>query len=278
KEIQERMIEREELLKTRLRSLQESGGEAKYIEVILGSQSFVDFISRTTAVNTIMDQDKAILEEQEEDKQTLESKQSETESKKSEVEAERVALEDQKSSLVGLENQLEDQQQEQETLMAQLEEEYDELEEVQLSLDEEQQILSAEAASIEKAKQLAQSEKDELEQFAKQESNGSSASTSSSGGGGGGGSSAKPPAGNGTFSWPASGGVGPNSGFGPRVHPITGEVGKMHNGIDIQAGHGASVSAAGPGVVNTAGWMGGYGNTITVTHFMNGKTYTTLYA
>src|SRR5699024_7213548 len=111
-----------------------------------------------------------------------------------------------------------------------------------------------------------------------QESNGSSTSTSSSGGGGGGGSSAKPPAGNGTFSWPASGGVGANSGFGPRVHPITGEVGKMHNGVDIQAGHGASVSAAGPGVVNTAGWMGGYGNTITVTHFMNGKTYTTLYA
>lgn len=277
-ELQERIIEREELLKNRLRSLQDTGGQAKYIEVILGSQSFADFISRSTAVNTIMDQDKAILEEQADDKQMLETKQDETEDKKEEVEGQRVALEDQKSSLVALQGQLDEQQAEREVLMAQLEEEYEDLEETQLSLDEEQQILAAEADSIEKAKQLAQREKDELDQLAKQKSQESSSSSSSSSSGGSSSSVASSGGGGGTFAWPASGGMGPRSGFGPRVHPITGEVGKMHNGIDIQAGHGAAVSAAANGVVSTAGTMGGYGNTITITHHINGKTYTTLYA
>src|SRR5699024_8177467 len=61
-ELQDRIEKRDALLKDRLRAIQKNGGSMKYIEVILGSKSFGEFISRSSAVNTIMDQDKNIME------------------------------------------------------------------------------------------------------------------------------------------------------------------------------------------------------------------------
>lgn len=71
------------------------------------------------------------------------------------------------------------------------------------------------------------------------------------------------PKGNGSMIWPASGPI--TSGFGGRVHPITG-VYKQHTGIDIGASYGSSVLAADGGTVIYAGWMSGYGNTVIIDH------------
>lgn len=57
--------------------------------------------------------------------------------------------------------------------------------------------------------------------------------------------------------WPVSGPV--VSGFGMRW-------GRMHEGIDIAAGHGTPIYAAAAGTVIYAGWMGGYGNLIIIDH------------
>src|SRR5699024_3075989 len=81
-ELEERIKERDDLLKDRIRSIQQNGGSINYLEVILGSKSFSDFISRATAVNTIMDQDKVIMEEQQADKKQLEETIVEEEEKK----------------------------------------------------------------------------------------------------------------------------------------------------------------------------------------------------
>lgn len=191
-----------------------------------------------------------------------------------------------------MKTKLDKQAAEKERLMGQLEEQYEELEDAKLSLKEEQQILAGEAESLEKAKQLAQNEKSRLEQLAKEEaaakkaasasgSKASSNSGSTSSGSGSNSSSNSSSAqvsdnGGGSFGWPANGRL--SSPFGPRIHPITKEVGKMHKGLDIAASSGSPVSASASGVVNTAGWMGGYGNTITVSHYIGGKSYTTLYA
>lgn len=265
KQLQERIKKRDLLLKDRLQSIQRSGGPIQYLGVILGSANFGDFISRSSAVNKIMDQDKLIMEEQAADKLALEGKRAEIETKRVEVEERKVALEEQKQDLVVLEKRLDEQIAEKESLMATLEIEYEELEEYKLSLEEEQQILNAQEATLEKAKQLAEDEKKRLAQLAREKKQ-------SSGGGG-----TTQVSGNGIFIRPAAGGSGPNSGFGWRIHPISGKK-KHHNGLDIQAGHGSAVSAAGSGIVASAGWMGGYGKTITITHQINGKTYTTLYA
>lgn len=45
-----------------------------------------------------------------------------------------------------------------------------------------------------------------------------------------------------------------SSGYGPRVHPVTGQIGKMHHGIDIATPVGTPVVAALDGIIAKAGW------------------------
>lgn len=64
------------------------------------------------------------------------------------------------------------------------------------------------------------------------------------------------------------------SNYGTRLHPIQG-VYKFHSGLDIgNAGYGAPALAAEDGVVTYAGWMGGYGNCVMISH---GNGISTLY-
>lgn len=78
----------------------------------------------------------------------------------------------------------------------------------------------------------------------------------------------------GSMLWPTPSCSRISSYFGNRPHPIL-KVYKMHNGIDISAGNGASIIAANKGVVIVAGWQSGYGNTVIVDH---GGGISTLYA
>ena len=61
--------------------------------------------------------------------------------------------------------------------------------------------------------------------------------------------------------------------FGRRRHPILGYR-KMHRGIDFGAPRGTPIMAAGNGVVEVAGWNGGYGRYLRIRH--NGR-YKTAY-
>ncbi|WP_047980822.1 murein hydrolase activator EnvC family protein [Ornithinibacillus contaminans] len=250
--LMERIKEREALLADRLRSIQKSGGSMVYLEVLLGSTSFSDFITRTAAVNIMMDQDKAIMDSLANDKQQVESKKvavednkTEIEDKKVKVEDQKVALEDQKKELVALENQLDDQKAERQTLMAQLEEEHHHLEEYMFTLEDEQAMLNLQAQAKEKAKQLAQSELQQL---------------------------SKPAAGNGTMIWPANGRL--SSKFSYRVDPVTGVPGDFHLGIDIANSVGTPVYAATSGVAVKGNLSWTYGNHILVVN----DDFTTLYA
>lgn len=57
-----------------------------------------------------------------------------------------------------------------------------------------------------------------------------------------------------------------SSGFGWRVHPVTGEK-RMHKGVDFAAPTGTPIFAAADGVVTDAGWTnGGYGNIVELRH------------
>ncbi len=55
------------------------------------------------------------------------------------------------------------------------------------------------------------------------------------------------------------------SGFGNRRHPILG-YSRMHTGIDWSAPRGTPIIAAGSGVVEKAGWAGGYGRQTIIRH------------
>lgn len=64
-----------------------------------------------------------------------------------------------------------------------------------------------------------------------------------------------------------------SSPFGWRIHPILGYR-RFHSGLDFAANYGAVIRASDSGVVIFAGWYGGYGKAVIISH---GKDISTLY-
>jgi murein DD-endopeptidase MepM/ murein hydrolase activator NlpD len=62
---------------------------------------------------------------------------------------------------------------------------------------------------------------------------------------------------------PVPGGV--SSGFGMRFHPIL-NYSRMHQGVDLRASYGTPIVAVSDGRVEIAGWHGGHGNTVEISH------------
>ena len=283
--LQIRIIEREKMLSVRLQSIQETGGEIKYLSVLLGSQNFTDLIVRSTAVNAIMDSDKIIMEEHEADQVLLEGKEKEVKGNKSLLENKKNNIEVEKLELDGLKKKLEEQKTKQAKIKAKLEEEYEVLEHAELTLEEEQMLLENEASVLEEAKKLASSEKSKLEEAeaarqaeaerqaaAAQKSQASQKGTSSNS------SSVKPlPVSSGLFIRPLTG-YRVTSEFGYRSAPAANGATSDHLGIDLAAPRGTPVYAAHSGVVSRASMVGSYGNVVMITSFSNGTTYSTVYA
>ena len=55
------------------------------------------------------------------------------------------------------------------------------------------------------------------------------------------------------------------SGFGERFHPILGYV-RFHKGVDLAASEGTPIVAAADGRILSAGWAGGYGRSVVISH------------
>lgn len=70
--------------------------------------------------------------------------------------------------------------------------------------------------------------------------------------------------------WPIYGRLG--SAFGGRSDPFSGE-GAFHTGVDIAATNGATIKAAGDGVVSHADWGSGYGRLVVIDHGNGLQTY-----
>jgi len=268
--LEERIAKRNELLKDRARSLQLSGGTVSYMDVLLGAQSFSDFIDRVSAVTTIVQADKDILEQHEKDKKELESKQQQVESKLA-------MLQRMKQDLVGLKDNLNGKIREKNKLMAKLKREEKQLHTENLNLQEQNEILAAQSSAIQKAIQLEQqrqaaaaAERARQAELARQRA----AQQSKNSGGGGNSAPAvqqsAPPVSNGMFMWPANGRL--TSGLGSRW-------GDFHAGIDIaNKASGVPIVAAADGVVIRSYYSSSYGNAIFIAHSINGQVYTTVYA
>jgi murein DD-endopeptidase MepM/ murein hydrolase activator NlpD len=77
--------------------------------------------------------------------------------------------------------------------------------------------------------------------------------------------------GTGIFAFPSD--APTSSPFGWRIHPILGYR-RFHAGLDFAASYGSTIRAADSGIVIFAGWYGGYGKAVIISH---GKGITTLY-
>jgi peptidoglycan hydrolase CwlO-like protein len=254
KDLEERIAKRNELLKDRARSFQETGGMVSYIDVLMGASSFSDFIDRFSAVATIIEADQDILRKHTEDKELLEKKKTEVETKLANLEKMRKDLETLKASLNA-------QRAEQNKLLSSLEQKEEEVHTYKMNAEEQNQILAAQEAAIKKAIELEKARLAEIErqrrEAEKRKQNG------------GGGSDATPPISSGNFSMPASGTF--TSGFGYRW-------GRMHYGIDIANRSDVPIVAAASGVVIQSYYSSSYGNVVFIAHSIDGQIFTTVYA
>lgn len=267
--LEERIAKRNEILKNRAVSFQESGGSVNYLEVLLGSTSFGDFIDRVSAVTTILEADEDLVKQHEADKKELQEKKAEVETKLTNLEAMKAELETMKAELAA-------QKAAKDKVMAQLELEEEEAHNHMMNLEEEQSILAAQEEAIKKA--IALEEKriaDEkaaaakaAAEAAKNKQNSSSSSSSSNSSSSSSGSSSSS-SNTGGFIRPASGTF--TSGYGARW-------GKTHYGVDIANSADVPIWAAASGVVIRSYYSSSYGNTVLISHSINGQTYTTLYA
>lgn len=247
-EVKARIEKRNELLKERVRSLQLSGGVISYLDVLLGSQSFSDFINRISAVTTIFEADKQIIQEQEKDKALKEKKENELTTKLT-------ALQSDLRELEQLKQTLNKQMNEKEQLLAQLKQQEQDVHEQKLALAEEKEVLEKQEAAM----------RAQLQQLLEQQSRAGQSPRSSSVANGN-----VPPMTSGAFMRPANGPV--TSSFGPRG-------GEFHAGIDIgKRGAEVPVVAAADGYVFRSYYSKSYGNVIFITHLIDGQVYTTVYA
>lgn len=81
---QEEIKRKEKLLQERLVALYEAG-DATYLDVLLGSQSLLDFLSKYAIVEQIVDADTALITDLEDAKKSLETEKSELEESKAKV-------------------------------------------------------------------------------------------------------------------------------------------------------------------------------------------------
>ena len=216
----------------RVVQIYKSGGNIIYLEVLLESASLDEIVGRIDLLNQIVERDNEVVDQ--------------IERLKGRVEEQKASLETEQSRVAGME-------QDQAVLTEELQAAEDQCE---ASLDE------LEASRAAKKKVLAAAERDEAawktqEDALLAESERTKAALKAL-------NVVKPVTkGSGVLAWPVDGGV--TSGFGYRVHPIF-HVRKMHTGIDIDADMGDPIRAASAGTVISAGWRGGYGKCVVISH------------
>lgn len=217
KEAQEKVDAQNEELGVRLRAMYKNGSVG-FMDVLMNSNSFSEFLTNMDLVQKIYASDKDVLED-------LQDSHDKIEKKKNKVEK--------------LSKELKDSKQVAQSNMAAVEAEKQKIakdnEKTAAMLDDLENEAAAEAARLASSAQSGET---------------SSSSTSSYGGG--------------AFAWPVPSSQNVSSGYGWRICPFHGR--EFHGGIDVAANGGSSIVACADGKVISAGWNGGFGNSIKVDH------------
>ncbi|WP_146552386.1 murein hydrolase activator EnvC [Rummeliibacillus sp. SL167] len=260
-DLEQKIDERNQLLKKRARAIQENGGKVSYIDVVLKAKNFADFVDRVSAVNTLLEADRLIIQEQqkdqnklEEQKGTLEEKLQKQELYRDELHLLRKTLDVQKQDKNLLIDKLENEQSKLKSEKKLLESEYSEA--LNISKEVEKDIAKEQARLAEVARKQAEAARN------------STTTVSNAGETGD-----IPEVASGTWTKPTNGRL--TSGFGWRN---IGAGPEFHYGVDLANKEGTPIVAAADGVVFRASPLSTYGNVIMITHSINGHTFTTVYA
>ena len=253
-----------ELLRSRIRAMEENSTYS-YASFIFDSSSVTELLSRIGDVNDIMHYDKTLEEEYMAAREDVESIKKSYEEARHEQEL--------------LQKELDTKQAE---LDAQVEAAYTMIADIETLSDDAQAEYDALAEEEAKAEETLQEaiRKRAAEQAKYNQNNNSNNGGGGNSGGSGGNSGGGGSSGGGSatslsnLQWPVPSCTLITSRFGSRVAPTTG-ASTYHGGLDIGAGMGASIVAAGAGDVIYAGANGGYGNCVMIDH---GNGVVTVYA
>lgn len=253
-----------ELLRSRIRAMEENSTYS-YASFIFDSSSVTELLSRIGDVNDIMHYDKTLEEEYMAAREDVESIKKSYEEARHEQEL--------------LQKELDTKQAE---LDAQVEAAYTMIADIETLADDAQAEYDAIAEEEAKAEETLQEaiRKRAAEQAKYNQNNNSNNGGGGNSGGSGGNSGGGGSSGGGSatslsnLQWPVPSCTLITSRFGYRVAPTTG-ASTYHGGLDIGAGMGASIVAAGAGDVIYAGANGGYGNCVMIDH---GNGVVTVYA
>ena len=253
-----------ELLRSRIRAMEENSTYS-YASFIFDSSSVTELLSRIGDVNDIMHYDKTLEEEYMAAREDVESIKKSYEEARHEQEL--------------LQKELDTKQAE---LDAQVEAAYTMIADIETLSDDAQAEYDAIAEEEAKAEETLQeairkraAEQAKYNQNNNSNNGGGGGNSGGSGGNSGGGSSSGGSATSlSNLQWPVPSCTLITSRFGYRVAPTTG-ASTYHGGLDIGAGMGASIVAAGAGDVIYAGANGGYGNCVMIDH---GNGVVTVYA
>lgn len=222
----EKKEKQSDAFKKRIKYIYENGSIG-YLQVVLESESFGDFLVRMQYVNDIMNYDKATLDELKKNQKIIETK-----TKEIEVERDKVSVlaEEEKAKAKELEDKLDEKKAAAEKYRADIK-------------NYEQELASWEKASS------------EVERLIQQSTNTSS----------GGSAKGNVTYTGGQFAWPVPGRSFISSGYGYRSRPI-GSGREFHTGYDIPGAYGSNIVAAASGRVITARYVNGYGYTVMIDH------------
>lgn len=269
-----RIDDRNNLLKGRIRSMYVNGGAVNYLDVLLGSKSFGNFLDRLLVLKMITDQDSKIINDQKKDQMTQVSKQKQLQSKLTKT---RQDL----ASLQVLNASLSQEKRNQQGLLAQLKSDASKLNQTVMSKNEEAGILQAQASVIKnQLASLAKAEAAAIQQKSTSRVPSQSVSAGSTSAQSSGPTATSAPAAStapaaktvsADFIMPTTGVI--SSGFGYRTFDHS-----FHSGIDIANRIGTPVRAAANGVVSYAAQSSSYGNWVMISHSIGGQLYTTVYA
>ena len=230
----------DDLLKRRLVDVYEHG-DLGYLSVLLASRSFSDFVERWQDLRLLIAANERAVRLRKAAEGRVASAQSALIATQADLDAQQQAQEEARSQLAGL---------------------ADERRNLVAAADQQRRHVAGEVAEME---DLTAGQEQELESLILErqreiEAQREAARRAAAIAGGQPEPSAGAP---GAVSWPVTGTI--TSPFGYRPNPFGGGM-EFHQGLDIAAPMGTTVTAAASGTVISAGWYGGYGNYILIDH------------
>ncbi|MCL1858578.1 MAG: peptidoglycan DD-metalloendopeptidase family protein [Oscillospiraceae bacterium] len=203
-------------------------GDVNYLNLLLDSENFTDFLSRMDIISNIFEYNKNAIDNLLQDKKTLENAKESHEEMIRQLDGYAEDLSEKSQEAAGYRKKAEN-------AIAQLASDIKESEAKQAQFDQESANIQAEIARASKELQALQESQRKYV--------------------------------GGNFLYPVTPKYSPavSSGFGTRISPITGRS-EFHNGIDIPANYGSDIWAVNDGIVIISTYGTGYGNYIVIDH------------